>query len=54
MGKYYSWLELIRKVEGAEARAYGLTIPLMLKSDGTKFGKSAVIFPHWSAPPICT
>ncbi len=29
-------LKLIRKVE-AESRAYGLTIPLMLKSDGTKF-----------------
>ena len=40
-GNITSGLELIRKVEGAEARAYGLTIPLMLKSDGTKFGKSA-------------
>ena len=28
-------------MEGSEAEAYGLTIPLMLKSDGTKFGKSA-------------
>ena len=41
-GNITAGLELIRKVEGAEARAYGLTIPLMLKSDGTKFGKSAV------------
>ena len=40
-GNIRAGLELIRKVEGAEARAYGLTIPLMLKSDGTKFGKSA-------------
>ena len=40
-GNITAGLELIRKVEGAEARAYGLTIPLMLKSDGTKFGKSA-------------
>ena len=40
-GNITSGLELIRKVEGAESRAYGLTIPLMLKSDGTKFGKSA-------------
>ena len=39
-GNITAGLELIRKVEGAEARAYGLTIPLMLKSDGTKFGKS--------------
>ena len=40
-GNITAGLELIRKVEGAEARAYGLTTPLMLKSDGTKFGKSA-------------
>lgn len=40
-GNITAGLELIRKVEGAEACAYGLTIPLMLKSDGTKFGKSA-------------
>ena len=40
-GNITAGLELIRKVEGSEARAYGLTIPLMLKSDGTKFGKSA-------------
>lgn len=40
-GNITAGLELIRKVEGAEARVYGLTIPLMLKSDGTKFGKSA-------------
>ena len=40
-GNITAGLELIRKVEGAEARAYGLTIPLMLRSDGTKFGKSA-------------
>ena len=40
-GNITAGLELIRKVEGTEARAYGLTIPLMLKSDGTKFGKSA-------------
>lgn len=34
-------VDLIRRVEGADAKAYGLTIPLMLKSDGTKFGKTA-------------
>ncbi len=40
-GNITSGLELIRKQIGAQAQAYGLTIPLMLKSDGTKFGKSA-------------
>ncbi|AMB99534.1 tyrosine--tRNA ligase [Aerococcus urinaehominis] len=40
-GNITSGLELIRKVEGPEAQAYGLTIPLMLKADGTKFGKTA-------------
>ena len=34
-------LDLIRKKEGSEAKAFGLTIPLMLKADGTKFGKTA-------------
>jgi tyrosyl-tRNA synthetase len=28
-------------LEGNEAKAYGLTIPLLLKADGTKFGKTA-------------
>ena len=40
-GNITSGLDLIRKKEGSEAKAFGLTIPLMLKSDGTKFGKSA-------------
>lgn len=40
-GNITAGLELIRKKEGAEAEAYGLTIPLLLKADGTKFGKSA-------------
>ncbi|MCF6515192.1 tyrosine--tRNA ligase [Lactobacillus sp. S2-2] len=40
-GNITSGIELIRKSEGYEAKAYGLTIPLMLKSDGTKFGKTA-------------
>ena len=40
-GNITAGLELIRKEEGTEAEAYGLTIPLMLKSDGTKFGKTA-------------
>lgn len=40
-GNITSGLELIRKKEGSEAKAFGLTIPLMLKADGTKFGKTA-------------
>ena len=40
-GNITAGLDLIRKKEGAEAQAFGLTIPLMLKSDGTKFGKTA-------------
>lgn len=40
-GNITSGLDLIRKKEGPEAKAFGLTIPLMLKADGTKFGKTA-------------
>ncbi|MEJ6348030.1 tyrosine--tRNA ligase [Holzapfeliella sp. He02] len=40
-GNITSGTDLIRRVEGSEAEAYGLTIPLMLKADGTKFGKTA-------------
>lgn len=40
-GNITAGLDYIRRVEGPEAKAFGLTIPLMLKSDGTKFGKSA-------------
>lgn len=40
-GNITAGLDLIRKKEGHEAKAYGLTIPLLLKSDGTKFGKTA-------------
>ncbi|UDM74816.1 tyrosine--tRNA ligase [Vagococcus fluvialis] len=39
-GNITAGLDLIRKKEGAEAKAFGLTIPLMLKADGTKFGKT--------------
>ncbi len=39
-GNITSGLELIRK-ENAEAKAYGLTVPLVTKADGTKFGKTA-------------
>src|SRR5699024_10046877 len=40
-GNITAGLDLIRKKEGSEAEAYGLTIPLLLKADGTKFGKTA-------------
>lgn len=40
-GNITAGTDLIHRLEGSEAKAYGLTIPLMLKSDGTKFGKSA-------------
>jgi len=39
-GNITSGLELIRKIHGAESKAYGFTFPLVTKSDGTKFGKS--------------
>lgn len=40
-GNITAGLDLIRRKEGSDAEAYGLTIPLLLKADGTKFGKSA-------------
>ncbi|WP_027108047.1 tyrosine--tRNA ligase [Lacticigenium naphthae] len=40
-GNITAGLDLIRKKEGPQAKAFGLTIPLLLKADGTKFGKSA-------------
>ncbi len=40
-GNITAGIDLIHKVEGGDAKVYGLTNPLMLKSDGTKFGKSA-------------
>lgn len=40
-GNITAGIDLIHRIEGPDARAYGLTNPLMLKADGTKFGKSA-------------
>ncbi|MFD1483819.1 tyrosine--tRNA ligase [Lacticaseibacillus baoqingensis] len=40
-GNITAGIDLIHKVQGADAKVYGLTNPLMLKADGTKFGKSA-------------
>ena len=39
-GNITTGLDLIRKTQGEGAKAYGLTIPLVTKSDGTKFGKT--------------
>ncbi|TAA69636.1 tyrosine--tRNA ligase [Planococcus salinarum] len=40
-GNITSGLEVIRKTHEEETKAYGITIPLVTKADGTKFGKSA-------------
>lgn len=39
-GNLTSGTDLIRKVEGFETKVFGITSPLITKSDGTKFGKS--------------
>ena len=39
-GNITTGLELIRKLEGDQASAVGLSSPLLLKADGSKFGKS--------------
>ena len=39
-GNLTSGIELIRKVCGDEAKVFGITSPLITKSDGSKFGKS--------------
>ena len=39
-GNLTSGMELIRKAEGDEAKVWGITSPLITKSDGSKFGKS--------------
>ncbi|HNZ50004.1 MAG TPA: tyrosine--tRNA ligase [Bacilli bacterium] len=39
-GNITAGMDLIRKVVGSEAKVFGLTLPLITKSDGTKFGKT--------------
>lgn len=39
-GNITGGIDLIHKVEGNDAPAFGLTVPLLLKADGTKFGKT--------------
>lgn len=40
-GNITTGLEMIRKTHTDETKAFGMTIPLVTKADGTKFGKSA-------------
>ncbi len=39
-GNITTGLEMIRKMHDEGAKAYGMTIPLVTKADGTKFGKT--------------
>lgn len=39
-GNIVSGSDLIKKVHGSDTKVYGVTSPLVTKSDGTKFGKS--------------
>lgn len=39
-GNITAGMDLIRKMIGSDAKAYGLNWPLITKSDGTKFGKT--------------
>lgn len=39
-GNLVSGTDLIRKIEGPEVEVYGITSHLIMKADGTKFGKS--------------
>lgn len=39
-GNLTSGMELIRKIKGENTRVWGITSPLITKSDGSKFGKS--------------
>ncbi|MFP3918683.1 tyrosine--tRNA ligase [Lysinibacillus telephonicus] len=40
-GNITTGLEVIRKTHDEDAKAFGITIPLVTKADGTKFGKTA-------------
>ena len=40
-GNITGGIDMIRKMHGGNTPVYALTIPLMLKADGTKFGKTA-------------
>jgi tyrosyl-tRNA synthetase len=53
-GNITAGVELIRKARGGERQAYGLVYPLIVKADGTKFGKSESgsvwLAPHRTSP----
>ena len=54
-GNIVSGVELIRRVEGPQARSFGLTLPLVLTSDGQKMGKTekgAVFLDAELTPPF--
>lgn len=53
-GNITAGTDLIRKKLGADKQVYGLTIPLILKSDGTKFGKSEGGKSVWLDPNMTT
>lgn len=40
-GNITAGIDMIHKLEGNKAQVFALTVPLMLKADGTKFGKTA-------------
>ncbi|MEI6623358.1 MAG: tyrosine--tRNA ligase [Actinomycetes bacterium] len=40
-GNITAGLDLVRRIEGSDARVCALTVPLVTKSDGSKFGKTA-------------
>ncbi|MBA1434219.1 tyrosine--tRNA ligase [Lactobacillus bombi] len=39
-GNITAGIDLIHRIEGSKTPVFGLTIPLLLKADGTKFGKT--------------
>lgn len=39
-GNITAGIDLIHRIEGNDTQVFGLTIPLLLKADGTKFGKT--------------
>lgn len=39
-GNIAGGVELVHKIEGSQISVFGLTVPLLLKADGNKFGKS--------------
>ena len=47
-GNITTGLEMIRKMSGHDAKAYGMTIPLVTKADGTKFGKQKAAQFGWT------